>query len=201
MNNRGKITVIIVIAIVAASALILYFLKLGVEEKLENEKQSLKEEQSEHTEQAEQVEPTVQNEEKKEISYTNPFGNKIEPQEIEEINVLNYIHWMSHQKVNAENKWGFYEITDERIDWLLDALDQTGHTILNNEDYKEILTRWKNDDFTNIVDDHNYVWGIQGGTDEKSGKATGVLNEEQEQKYIENTEEVNEMYKDEESSE
>ncbi|MEI3605754.1 DUF6241 domain-containing protein [Pseudogracilibacillus sp. SE30717A] len=201
MNNRGKITVIIVIAIVAASALILYFLKLGVEEKLENEKQSLKEDQSEHIEQAEQVEPTVQNEEKKEISYTNPFGNKIEPQEIEEINVLNYIHWMSHQKVNAENKWGFYEITDERIDWLLDALDQAGHSIFNTENYKEILTRWKNDDFTNIVDDHNYVWGIQGGTDEKSGKATGVLNEEQEQKYIENTEEVNEMYKDEESSE
>ncbi len=170
VNNRGKITVIIVIAIVAASALILYLLKLGVEEKLENEKQSLKEDQSEHTE---QVEPTVQNEEKQENSYTNPFGNKIEPQEIEEINVLNYIHWMSHQKVQAGNKWGFYEITDERIDWLLDALDQTGHTILNNEDYKEILTRWKNDDFTNIVDDHNYVWGIQGGTDEKSGKATG----------------------------
>ncbi len=35
----------------------------------------------------------------------------------------------------------------------------------------------------------------------KEWKGYRVLNEEQEQKYIENTEEVNEMYKDEESSE
>lgn len=35
-----------------------------------------------------------------------------------------YIHGMKHQKVIAEAKWFFYEITSERIDWLLDTVEQ-----------------------------------------------------------------------------
>jgi len=35
----------------------------------------------------------------------------------------------------------------------------------------EILNRWKNNDFSMAVEDHNYIWAKLGG---KDGKATGV---------------------------
>ncbi len=131
------------------------------------------------------------NSEKHTTKKLNPFGTTFEKVDTEEINFLEYIHWMSHQKVKAEDKWGFYEITNERIDWLLSALEETEHQIVYYAQYKDILMKWKNLDYSTIVEDHNFVWEKLGGLDEGGGKATGILTEEDEQNYIENTEEVN----------
>jgi len=90
--------------------------------------------------------------------------------------ILGYIHRMSHQKVRAEEKWGFYLITDERIEWLLDAVKQNKDHLMYGDEYLEILTRWSESDFSKVVEEHNWVWKIQGGTDEKE-KATGILSE------------------------
>ncbi|QKY69411.1 DUF6241 domain-containing protein [Lentibacillus sp. CBA3610] len=128
----------------------------------------------------------------------NPFGNQKDKSQIMESNILQYIHWMSHQKVKADDKWGFFEITDERIEWLLDAIDETEY-LEKAEEYKDILNRWKDGNFSDVVNDHNYVWEILGG-EKESQKATEILSESKEKEYIENTEQIDETYKDAEAS-
>ncbi|MFC4022400.1 DUF6241 domain-containing protein [Oceanobacillus longus] len=128
-------------------------------------------------------------EEKKSVREKNPFGNFISHGSLKETDYLQYIHWMSHQKVIAENKWGFYEITDERISWLIEGLEKRdfGH----EETYRDILERWASGDFSEVDEDHNIVHGILGGTEDE---ATGILSPEEEQEYINNTQEVSEIY-------
>lgn len=116
----------------------------------------------------------------------NPFGNTVKKENIDDGVILGYIHRMSHQKVRAEEKWGFYLITDERIEWLLDAVKQNKDHLMYGDEYLEILTRWSESDFSKVVEEHNWVWKIQGGTDEKE-KATGILSEKEEREYIHNT--------------
>lgn len=95
---------------------------------------------------------------------------------------------MSHQKVIAEDKWGFYEITDDRIAWLLTALEneKVKENVEHLETYQEILVRWSEDDFSEVDKDHNAVWRLQGGN---VGIATGILSKEAEEKYIKKTKE------------
>lgn len=114
----------------------------------------------------------------------NPFGQKSTLADLTDEDYRNYIHKMSHQKVKADEKWGFYEITPERIDWLLQGLDQVN---LKSEDvYRDILERWKAEDFSKVDQDHNAIWQLQGGT---IGKATGILNAEEEEAFLQETEE------------
>ena len=93
--------------------------------------------------------------------------------------VQTLIHRMSHQKVKADEKRGFILMTDEKIDWLLYKIQFQG---LEHEDtYREILEEWKQGDFSNVVEHHNTIWELQGGT---VGKAYGRLSEHEEQAYI-----------------
>jgi hypothetical protein len=46
-----------------------------------------------------------------------------------------------------------------------------------------MLMRWKYNDFNAIVDDHNFLWTIQGG---KVGEATDRLTTREEKEFIEN---------------
>ncbi|MDY0393353.1 DUF6241 domain-containing protein [Virgibacillus halophilus] len=106
----------------------------------------------------------VKDEAKSEVSkHMNPFGDSVQQKELKDKDFINYIHKMSHQKVSAEEKWGFYQITAERIKWLLAGLDKTEHTLKHGELYRSILKRWINGDFSNVVNDHNDLWEIQGG--------------------------------------
>ncbi|OXS53608.1 hypothetical protein B0G93_14215 [Bacillus sp. V-88] len=109
----------------------------------------------------------------------NPFGEKVKTPLSENL-MRQYIHAMSHQKVRAKEKWSFFKITDERINYLLDQLK-----INKYEDeyvYEDILTAWKEGDYSGVVGDHNTIWRLQDGN---IGKATSPLNAEQEKKYIE----------------
>ncbi|MBT2730553.1 PRK06770 family protein [Bacillus sp. ISL-75] len=94
--------------------------------------------------------------------------------------LVKVMHVMSHQKVRAEQKWG--------------ALPMTAHTIrqvhevvtLSSFEHKsqllDILNKWKNGDFKSADADHNYLWGLQGGSE---GKAYGLLSPTEEQNYFE----------------
>lgn len=114
----------------------------------------------------------------------NPFGEKVALNALTDEDYREYIHGMSHQKVVAEKKWGFYEIHPERIEWLLQGLNEDNQ--LNSaEQYEDILKRWKNEDFSQVDKDHNTIWNLQGGT---VGKATGILEQAEEQAYIEKQE-------------
>ncbi|WP_053071828.1 DUF6241 domain-containing protein [Ornithinibacillus contaminans] len=109
----------------------------------------------------------------------NPFGHPGDATDLTDTIYQEYIHGMSHQKVEAEEKWGFYGIHPERINWLLESLEVVE---LEHEDvYREILEKWQQGDFSTADDDHNAIWTLQGGT---VGKATGVLSAEEEQSYI-----------------
>lgn len=139
---------------------------------------------TETSNETETVPAVAQEKDNEETEDLNPFGDNVQPEDMTVIDTEDYIHEMSHQKVVADVKWGFYEITDDRIDWLLEVVQQKDFP--NKKVYEGILTRWKKDDFSNIVEDHNSIWRLQGGT---IGKATGVLSEEEEQAYISNNKE------------
>ncbi|KOS59930.1 hypothetical protein AN161_26705 [Lysinibacillus sp. FJAT-14222] len=90
-----------------------------------------------------------------------------------------YLHAMSHQKVKAEDKWDFMPLTKNNVETMLTILDHTNYK--HEKKYRDILNEWRNDDFSNAVDAHNFVWKNQGGT---VGKAYGLLTEEEEHHYI-----------------
>jgi hypothetical protein len=112
------------------------------------------------------------------VEQENPFNHK---KKLNEVHVANYIHWMSHQKVKAESKWTHYKMTPERIDWLLEKVQEAEYK--HEEVYVEILTKWQNGDFSTADLDHNRVWSLLNGT---IGKATGVMTEEEEKEYLKN---------------
>ncbi|MBS3682003.1 hypothetical protein KGF86_17565 [Ornithinibacillus massiliensis] len=109
----------------------------------------------------------------------NPFGQSKTADQLTDADYQEYIHGMSHQKVKAEQKWGFYQITPQRIHWLLEGLDATA--LKHEEVYRTILEKWAKGDFTTADVDHNTIWEIQGGN---IGRATGVLTPEEEEAYI-----------------
>ncbi|MGF3105092.1 DUF6241 domain-containing protein [Rossellomorea sp. DUT-2] len=108
----------------------------------------------------------------------NPFGEKVKTQLSEDL-IQQYIHAMSHQKVEADEKWSYFEITDERIDYLLSQLEINKYK--HEHTYNEILVSWKEGDFSNAVSDHNAVWKMRNGN---IGRATGLLSTKEEKKYM-----------------
>lgn len=112
------------------------------------------------------------------VMNNNPFGH--EQASLSEEDILNYMHGMSHQKVIADEKWLHYEMTDERIVYLTNVVEKGQYE--HEELLLDILTRWKEGDFSQADDDHNEIWSLQGGT---IGKATGIMSDEQEQQYLE----------------
>ncbi|MGP4075418.1 DUF6241 domain-containing protein [Halobacillus sp. K22] len=110
----------------------------------------------------------------------NPFGKDTPAEELTDYHYKEYIHGMSHQKVKASKKWGFYEIHPERISWLLKGLEQAD--VEHKQVYKNILVKWEEGNFSTIDEDHNAIWNLQNGT---IGKATGILSPTEEKDYIE----------------
>jgi hypothetical protein len=106
----------------------------------------------------------------------NPFNHE---GTLSEVKVQNYIHGMSHQKVKAESKWVHYNLTQERVEWLLEQVQNAGYQY--EDIYIDILTKWQQGDFTSADKDHNRVWVLLGGT---VGKATGVYTEDEEKEYL-----------------
>ena len=99
---------------------------------------------------------------------------------------------MAHQKVIAKSKEGSIMITPERIDTLIQMVEENKDKYERRETYDEyvpyemyldILKRWKNGDFLTFDDDHNILMFIQGGKFPE-GLATGIASEEQEIHYI-----------------
>ncbi len=98
---------------------------------------------------------------------------------------------MAHQKIIAETKETSIMITPERINILLQMVEENkdkyeGRATDKNapyETYLDILNRWKKGDFSTVDDDHNFLMIMQGGK-LPEGVATGIATKEQEQDYI-----------------
>ncbi|WP_167492630.1 DUF6241 domain-containing protein [Lysinibacillus tabacifolii] len=102
------------------------------------------------------------------------------------------IQEMAHQKIIAESKEGSIMITPERIDILIQMVEENKdnyerHKMSDKyapyEIYLDILKRWKKGDFSTVDDDHNILMFIQGGKPPE-GLATDITSEEQEINYI-----------------
>lgn len=172
------------------STLVVVIGVFGIKIYLDINEPSLNVEESSDGEEVKEVLDVDRVEEKildEENQYVNPFHEEYKQEELTDRHYQDYIHKMSHQKVVADTKWGFYLITDERIDWLLESLETTYESLGDGKTYRDILSRWQNEDFSRVDQDHNTIWNLQGGS---IGKATGILNAEEEKEYIENTHEA-----------
>ncbi|MBG9589535.1 DUF6241 domain-containing protein [Cytobacillus firmus] len=102
------------------------------------------------------------------------------PTDMTEYAVQNAIHGMSHQKVRADDKWGFIPLTTERVTRLKAVVEANEYE--EEGLYLDILNRWSKNDFSQVDQDHNAIWDLQNGT---IGKATGILSADEEKAFIE----------------
>lgn len=82
----------------------------------------------------------------------------------DEYGVVNFIHQMSNQIINPVDgkKFGVINITPKNIEISLNSINH----IKNKEARKYLekeLTKWKNGNFNNAVEVHNYVWHMLDG--------------------------------------
>lgn len=112
----------------------------------------------------------------------NENVEQVFPSDLKEFEVQSAIHHMSHQKVEAEKKWGAILITEERVKRLYDVVVANQNEYKYANTYIRILERWLEGDFSQAVSDHNTIWELQDGN---VGKATGLLSTKEEEKFIE----------------
>lgn len=89
---------------------------------------------------------------------------------------------MSHQKIIAVEKESSIMITPERIDTLLQMVEENKDNYEYSEQYLDVLNRWKLGDFSSVDQDHNDLWFLQGS--KQGGIAYGIATKEQEIDYI-----------------
>lgn len=95
--------------------------------------------------------------------------------------VIEVMHHMTHQKVISDDKWGLVEMNSENINEVYEIVKDSDFSLKRH--LLRIVTRWKEGSFENVDQDHNFFWEYQGGT---VGKATGVLNLDEEAEFIDN---------------
>ncbi|MEY9865401.1 DUF6241 domain-containing protein [Peribacillus sp. RS7] len=101
-------------------------------------------------------------------------------EESTEMEVMDVMHKMTHQKVRSQDKWGAIPMSPKIIEEV--------YYIINTSDFKHrdrllgIAARWKDFNFSTIVQDHNFFWEDKEGT---VGKAHGTLSTAEEIEFIE----------------
>lgn len=116
------------------------------------------------------------------VANSEGAAEKIFPLDMSEEEIQYAIHHMSHQKVKADKKWGNLQITSERIERLIEVVQANEREYDHSSLYINILNRWKENDFSSAVSDHNKIWKLQGGN---TGEAERLLSPKEEKKYIE----------------
>lgn len=96
--------------------------------------------------------------------------------------IQDQIHHMTHQKVEAAQKWHSIFMTPEAVEELSAFIDENEDRLIHYKTYREILDRWVAGDFSQVDEDHNIVWRMQDGT---IGRATGILSPQEELRFIE----------------
>lgn len=97
-----------------------------------------------------------------------------------ETEVMDVMHKMTHQKVRSQDKWGAIPMSPKIIEEV--------YKIVNSSDFQHrerllsIAARWRDFDFSTIVQDHNFFWEDKEGT---VGKVHGTLSRAEEVEFIE----------------
>jgi hypothetical protein len=84
---------------------------------------------------------------------------------VDEQDIVEEIHLMSNSLIQAEDNmvWGKDKVNKASIDKVIKMLDQAAVNTKTKK-LREIVVRWQQGDFSQIVDDHNFVWDLLGGT-------------------------------------
>lgn len=93
--------------------------------------------------------------------------------------VLETMNKMTHQKVKANEKWGYVLMSPENIKAVYDVVEKSNFE--NREMLLEIAGDWMTNDFSMVVFDHNIIWMLQGGN---TGKAYDVMTPKEEEEFI-----------------
>ena len=169
MKNK-KVLIPLVIALVAVAAYFM-FIQWNKESVIIKEKPGVP-----NLEDDEGVVPVIEIEDERKI----PVEVEL-PFSMHELAVQDVIHAMSHQKVRADDKWGFLPLTQVRVQRLTEVVEMNESNYENASIYLDILSRWAENDFSRADKDHNAIWKLQNGT---VGEAYGVLTYEEEKEFI-----------------
>lgn len=103
-----------------------------------------------------------------------------EKPQFSEDEIISTMHRMVHQKVKSSEKWGFIEMTNKEIVSAKKAVESSTN-FKHKSKLLATLERWETGDFSKTVEEHNFLWEIQGGD---TGKATERLSPEEEKQYV-----------------
>ncbi len=120
-----------------------------------------------------------------EKGFEAPASSKVmeEYETMNEGELIQEVHNMTHQKVKANKKWGSSEITADKIQKLYEVIKGKDFDKTSTKQMMlEILEPWIKGNFTNAVHAHNQIWTHQKGN---IGKATRLLTPKEELDYIE----------------
>ena len=98
---------------------------------------------------------------------------------LEEHEILEAMNYMTHQKIKADDKWGYVLMDERNIETVKNGISNSDSD--NKEILNSIIEKWENDDFSKVDQDHNIILDLQNGT---IGKAYDILTPEQEQEII-----------------
>lgn len=87
--------------------------------------------------------------------------------------VINLMHKMANNLVEADDHWGYEDMSMKNINKAYVELNKLPDTDIRQGLF-DILDKWSNLDFKTIDKDHNYVWILLNGT---VGEATGILDD------------------------
>ncbi|WP_258832936.1 DUF6241 domain-containing protein [Peribacillus frigoritolerans] len=97
-----------------------------------------------------------------------------------ETEVMDVMHKMTHQKVRSQDKWGAIPMSPKIIEEVYKIVDSSDFQ--HRDRLLSIAARWRDFDFSTIVQDHNFFWEDKAGT---VGKAHGTLSRAEEVEFIE----------------
>lgn len=72
------------------------------------------------------------------------------------------MHQMANTKIKADEIWGEIEITEDRVNALI--IEVLSSKYPDKKRLLTILYNWKKQEFSNAVEEHNYLWRKLGGT-------------------------------------
>lgn len=79
-----------------------------------------------------------------------------------EATIYDIMHKMANTKIEADAVWGTMEITADKVDILLEAIEKQNWS--DKDKLLTMLKRWKSGNFSKCVEEHNYLWDKLGGT-------------------------------------
>lgn len=177
--------ILVLVLLIAALAVYKIHANARAYELKQQEKQKYEEEQLSELEKVQKEDAKRAEEEAlKKLAEQVGFIDQIEydtglTPESTEVDVMNVMHKMTHQKVRAEKKLGAIPMVEDTVNQVVEVVSSS--KFVNKEKMLEIVGNWKKGQFNYIAADHNFLWEQQEGS---VGRAYGVLGLAEEKELV-----------------